>query len=245
VPEIEDIKPTSILWKNRLLDRTSDPFLPVVSFSDALTFQNVEDNIMPQNLTGPMASLPTPGQAGRLYLPTDGQVIFEDNGVSWQAYGPISILASPQLSDFTWANQGDASAVQTNAGITINVPEQGSVDNFRLLMQSVPTAPYTITTYIQAAILSSEAQGVGLCWRNSGSEGLILYINQGQGSTGVRKYNNPSSYNSDYVFTGGITNQNWFRISDDGTNRNAFISPDGINWTNIFSVSNTDFITPD
>jgi hypothetical protein len=45
VPEIEDIKPTSILWKNKLLDRTSNPFVPVIPFSDALTFQNVEDTM--------------------------------------------------------------------------------------------------------------------------------------------------------------------------------------------------------
>lgn len=42
--EIEDTKPSSILWNNKLMNRAMSPFVPPDSFSRALTFQKHEDD---------------------------------------------------------------------------------------------------------------------------------------------------------------------------------------------------------
>jgi hypothetical protein len=160
-------------------------------------------------------------------------------GGGWSA-----TFTTPVDSQFSWVNQGGATTTQTASGITCFAPTQGLADNWRLRVKAAPATPYTITAYFLSNQLPSQADA--LIWRDSGTGKIILNLGQG-GDTGgnVRKYTNPTTYASDYVFGNSVSRPGWYRISDDGTLRKVFMSGDGLNWWLLHSVARTDFLTPD
>ncbi|MCA9915037.1 MAG: hypothetical protein KC496_16900, partial [Anaerolineae bacterium] len=188
---------------------------------------------------------------GDLFLPTDAFGIERRTACDWQVWGPIYPLTAPDLTGFSWVNQGDASAVQSGASIYMEAPKKTS-DNLRLLVMSAPSTPYTITIHFQALMWHAFKNAVGLVWRNSSSGKVVTLgcVSSNAASavgyfTEIHRYNSPTSWNStiaDFDMPGIFP---WLRIEDDGTNRKSYVSINGQNWIEINSISRTDFITPD
>lgn len=79
-------------------------------------------------------------KAGNLYLPTDSPYVLRDTGAVFAAWGPVMKLTPPGVTaDFTWVNQGGATATDAGGTIILTVPN-GSGTNLRGLKKSVPAA---------------------------------------------------------------------------------------------------------
>lgn len=204
---------------------------------------------------GTYANRPLQGQSGRTYYAIDQSMSYYDNGLSWIGIGPTYVHNLPFISDFSWINQGGATAIDTGSGILFDAPTNSSAQNCRLLVQSTPSVPYSITVFIFRNKRDMENNKFGLWFRQSSNGKLVGFHIDSQAASGidrisVSKYDNQTTHNSDYISpTAGtyssMSKINWFRITDDSTNRICSYSEDGKNFTIFHSVSRTDFLTAD
>ncbi|ARK50031.1 hypothetical protein [Burkholderia pseudomallei] len=153
----------------------------------------------------------------------------------------------PNLSNFTWVNQGSATALQEPWGISLSTLKAGG-ENCACLVVTAPSTPYQVVARMRTFPASSSYIKCGLLWRNS-SSGLLQVaglLYQSGFQYGIGNFNSPTSWNgfqgSQYAMTFW---PDWHRIRDDGTNRFYDVSPDGVTWVNMYSFSRTTFLTPD
>ena len=200
------------------------------------------------------ANLPVANQEiGDLFLVNNGFYACRWNGSAWLPFGPIFPLTDPQLQTFSWTNQGSASVSTANGGIVLSAPGGSGSDNINIRQQAVPSTPYSITVCITPTLYPAPNNLMGLCWLDSGSGKLIIFCFQnisgvasGGIQVGISKWNSPTAYSSNYttfVQPYFPQNQLWLKIRDDGTNRTCSFSADGVNFTILHSVGNTDFLT--
>lgn len=158
----------------------------------------------------------------------------------------------PSLSNFTWLNQGGATATQQGDAIVLVVPPNNG-HSARSLIQPAPPPPYTITVYIDSVMmLTSPSLVSGIVLYNSSSGKLVTFCFgtytgiPGCEFVALTHWNSATSMGSDIGYPSMAHNGSlWLRIKDDGTNRTALVSRDGINFMQIFSVANTDWMVPD
>jgi beta-xylosidase len=148
------------------------------------------------------------------------------------------------LSDWTWVNQGVATVANEAGGPEITAPALAG-DNNRILVKAAPSTPYTVTANCVLTIVNANYCAAGLCFRQS-SNGRLATIQWQTASFYAQKINNPTSYNSSYAVTAtALTSNVWLRIADNGSNRIVSYSSNGVTWTQLYSVGNTDFLTAD
>lgn len=198
---------------------------------------------------------------------TQNDRTWEWNGTSWVSFaysagytGSIGYTGSsglfdgepsikPILSNFTWLNQGSATATQRDWGISLSNPPS-TTDNLRMLYVSTPSTPYTVTMRFKAFLLRQNFYACGFFWRES-SSGKIQTADLGTNSTtnalniAITNWNSATSFNSSVISFSLMDWVEWMRIIDDGTNRIAQISMNGYDWSTYYSAARTTFITPD
>lgn len=216
-----------------------------------LTAGSLAQRDIEQFATGLITARDAAGQAGRLYLPTEGLVGY-DNGTSWDMM-PLSKLTPPASGDFTWVNQG-TSTVATTKGMMVLAPQSSASDSLRLLVKNAPATPYTITVAMLPLsgkyITSYAIPQFGICWRDSATSKILTY------GWGVSSYslgflyaqwtNHTTLSGGQYQYGGVPQVPFWIRFSDDGTYRNVQVSSDGVTFANITAPqSRTTFLTAD
>ena len=162
------------------------------------------------------------------------------------------LLRPPLLGDFTWVNQGDATATQGRYGLVMIAPPS-SGDNLRLLMQPVPTIPYTLTVKMIPHFIGMNFSGGGIAWRESSTGRIVSHQATARITTSsndpvwdVIKWTNPSTYNSSYQNRGIMAGHElWLQVSETSTQRICRISGDGETFITLHTVSRTDFLTAD
>lgn len=169
------------------------------------------------------------------------------NTITIATAGAGAVYTVPLLSAFSWVNQGTASASDTTPGIAMIAPS-GST-NVRALVKAAPTPPYVITTHMRIIGIGGLGNGAGLCWYDSTK--FVCMTHEMAGSFSIqpmvlaRKMTNATTLSADY--SGAVTRyqwrEEWWRITDDNTNRKCWISNDGTNWIEIHSIGRTDFLT--
>ena len=194
------------------------------------------------------ANEPAAGTEEDLFLPTDGFYIKRDDGAAWQPWGPLFPMVEPVLGDFTWFNQGTATADDTYGGIFMKALAAGG-DSHKILKKDTLTPPYTLTVALIPQLFGYNYQQCGIGWRQS-SDGKLVTMTIPGYTKGlvVNKWTNETTYNSTY---GTILLDNlmqpliWLRIEDDGANRICSISSNGVFFTPVHSVGRTDYLTAD
>jgi len=202
--------------------------------------------------SGTYANIPGAPATGDLYLLTDSfYTALYYNGASWDHFIHGKKVIPPVSGDFSWINQGTATISTVNGGVHLNVPTVGATTNTVLLVKAAPSTPYTVTAAIITTMLGANYFNSGLCFRGSASGKFVtaMLAFSTSGSIMCTKYNSPTSNAGDYVklMSEQIAGAQllWFRIEDDGTNRNSYYSCDGINFMQYHSVARADFITAD
>jgi hypothetical protein len=217
-----------------------------------LTAGSLAQREIEQFNTGLIAARDVAGQAGRLYLPTEG-FVSQDTGLAWDMM-PLSKLTPPVSGDFTWVNQGTSTVAATKGMMVVTSQSSASVDSLRLLVKTAPATPYTITvcilpqspTYANSSLVGQ----YGICWRDSGSGKIITY------GWGLTNYPTTFSYSQWTNYTTLSANQFqysvpaqcpfWIRFSDDGTYRTVELSGDGVGWALVSPAQGrTVFLTAD
>jgi hypothetical protein len=179
----------------------------------------------------------------------------------WTGFGPIFPLRDPNL--FSWQTNGFSQTFNANGkgllqGFQFN---NSTASNLNYYVKALPSSPpYTIDFLVSVSLSyqgPNSAAGVG--WADGSGNAVINVLNQNSGAPyglwGVQKWNGVGgllgtpTFNASYSIgdpgTYPIGGQYfWIRLFDNGTNRVCKFSYDGINYQSIFSVSDTDFITP-
>ncbi len=191
--------------------------------------------------------------------PATGDADLYSNGVSaarysgsaWIPWGPLFPLTkTPVVADFTWDNQQNATTANTAGGVFIgNISPTGSGNQDNHVLYKSVTAPYTVTMAFLISVYSGgDATWINAVWRQS-SDGKLITVGtgmQGQGFVfSIYKWNTSTSF-SGSVLQNGLYMASpvfWVRLKDDGMDRTAYISPDGQNWSLIYTEGDTTFLT--
>mgnify|MGYP000843565616 FL=1 len=249
---------TDVLGKTFTVTRAQEGTSAASHDADAAVFHIITAGALAQRdidqfTTGTVANRDAAGQAGRLYLPTDGYIA-RDSGLDWERM-PFWRLTPPNAGDFTWVNQGSATVTDRKGMMVLETPSVASGENLRCLVKSAPATPYTITVALLAHgpiyTTGYTLPHYGICLRESGSGKLLVY------GFGYNSYPFRFQYaqmtNPTTIATGGIVDTTvarhwpqWLRVSDDGTYRRVYISGDGVKWNLAVSAeSRTVFLTAD
>lgn len=192
-------------------------------------------------------SPPASPSEGDLWVPNDSVYLLRRGATAWVPWGPIFPMVPPNLSDFTWVNQGTATADDSHGGIYMAAPATGG-DCVRLLVTDAPSTPYTVTAMFIPCAFVVNYMRMGLAFRQS-TDGKI-HTCEVASAGGLKltslKWNHATSYAGIYLeIADRPVSPYWFRIEDDGTNRKFWRSIDGYHWYLVHSVGRTDFLTAD
>lgn len=249
---------TNVQGKTFTVSRAQEGTSNVSHDADAAVFHTLTAGSLAQRDietfgTGAIASRDTAGQAGRLYLPTEG-LLSQDNGSFWDMM-PIARMTPPASGDFTWVNQGTSTVTDTK-GMMVVVPQSSaSTDSLRLLVKSAPGTPYEITVCLLAlAPEYTSSQSIaqhGICWRDS-SSGKIITYGWGPNSSYSHyfRYDQWTNYTTlsgnQFSYNAPSQSPYWIRFADDGTYRTVKISSDGTNFAQVAPAQGrTVFLTAD
>ena len=151
-------------------------------------------------------------------------------------------------SDFTWVNQSTATVSDDDWGGITMTTDTLSGDNMRILKRAAPSGAWTMTmfclfgpgynngggassSYISALVRESDTGKLGVIEARIG------------GSYLTRRYNSPTSYNSQQAIMDFGSDRTWFQIEDDTTNLYFRCSSDGINFFETASYARATFMT--
>jgi hypothetical protein len=153
-------------------------------------------------------------------------------------------------SDFTWENQGSATASDQVGTILVRTPSAGG-ENLRMLTLSSGSAPFAYIAAFQPCLLGEfgALSYMFLGLRNASSQKNVLLAVLADDSAGskfsVYKFNSTTSNDSAPINRRGLQLSGliWIKAEDDNTNIKLHISADGMNWIQVFSEARTNFIT--
>lgn len=181
---------------------------------------------------------------------TGMEKIIYDSGLP-RAANPTNLTVS--AADFSWDNQGSSTLDDaTWGGLVLAANPAGGSHNMRIAYFNAPTEPWTLTANI--GIPASTEYGV-----NGSHAGLILGESSStkwetvslRNDSGLSwwRWNSVTTYAST---VGGVDFQTppiggqWMRWVNDGTNIQAFVSVDGVNWLHLASAaSKTAWLSTD
>lgn len=152
----------------------------------------------------------------------------------------------PVDGDFTWVNQGTATATEVNGGIYL-LAIAAAARSQKIRVQAIPAAPYTLVARFIPAITGKNYHSGGLILRNSGSGNLVTF-SFSRDNTNQIQVNRHASPTAANVLQRGIEIYhpwNYLQITDDAVNRIFSYSTDGNNFIQFYSEANTAYITPD
>jgi len=201
--------------------------------------------------TGLITARDAAGQAGRLYLPTEG-LVSQDNGTLWDLM-PLNRLAPPAYGDFTWVNQG-SSTVADSKGMMVLTTATSASDSLRLLVKTAPSTPYTITVCMFALtgpyITSQAIPQYGICWRDSASGKILTYgpgMSSYYGAFAYAQWTNYSTLSAgQFMYSSPYAAPMWIRFADDGTYRTVQVSLDGYKYELVSAAQGrTVYLTAD
>lgn len=201
----------------------------------------------------PFSGTPAPGTKGRMYVSNDVGLIQRDNGTSWERIwgGPLGWMTAPPSS--SWSNpftMGSATIAADKDARLLTIPSVAG-DNWRVETRTLsPTSNYIARVYIEVTALSGNYLSTGIILRDSvGGKFVKLGINYDSTFGGFcltcTKWNSGTSFNANYVGKslaelGGLPQ--WLQFRDDGSNRYAEYSFNGVDWNTLHTIGRTDFI---
>lgn len=217
----------------------------------------VNASIYSRTLVGTYASRPAAAatNSGALYFCTDTDALYRSDGTTWTKIR-VAGAGGPQADPpaITAFNLGTSTLTSDKGDRLLTIPSVVG-DNLRGEYQTLtPTSGYTASAYVDPSnIGTTPAVYTGLLLGNSAGAYVTFGIsyNSTLNNYGLHlgKWSSATAFSAAYL-NAMSTNllqvlPRWIRIRDDGTNRIYEYSIDNIDWNTVFSVSRTDFITPD
>ena len=204
--------------------------------------------------SGAMSTWPYyPPEKGDFFIPTDSfytMVAFD--GSAWKFLVNGKALTPPNFSNWSVETQDSNFTLTTTSKASIIYDATPSYGIHSYYTTVPASTPYNLTIACLPHWFISNYMHVGLCWRSSTGQYCLFGLGSNNGfSTWWRYYN----FNSATSYNGDIANGEippvwyhgplvWMRIRDNGTNRLAQVSSNGINWTSLGSTARASFFTP-
>lgn len=156
------------------------------------------------------------------------------------------VFNDPTAQTWTNLNHGGGTYTEdtTNKRLYIVEDGDGTID-IRGYYMTAPATPYTVTAHIRYFLPVGTTNGIVIFFRQDSTTELSSIRVLSGGSILVDKFNSPTSANSTYASSTINNYPEWFRITDNGTNRIYQVSNDGIAWVTLHTVGRTDFLTAD
>jgi hypothetical protein len=176
----------------------------------------------------------SPGTSGQ-FLQTQGasanpQWVSSGGGGGTYPYEAAQTL--PRMANFSWVNQGTATGTDVSNGISIVKANQGTADNFSLLVRSAPATPFSVIMRTHMDIMEVTGSH-GILLRNSGTGALVMVGFEASGNKqAIYKYSSPSTGGT-VVFSGNTYVNwlpTWLKVAVTSTTFTAYYGWDGINW---------------
>ena len=152
------------------------------------------------------------------------------------------------VSDFTWVNQGGATATDQDGTILLHAPTAAG-ENIRALTLSAPSAPYVYIAAIQGLGIREGIPNFGISFRQSSSGKFVMMHVIVDGSAckrlAVYRMASATSFNSTVFGPESLMHVGkylWLKIEDDNTNIKFYYGFDGIEWIQIYSESRTAYL---
>lgn len=200
--------------------------------------------------TGIHADRPTVGISNRYYIASNGVGIDVDEGAgTWASYFGLQRIKPPVLTDFTWVNQGGATATQGANCIDFNMPNSGS-DQIRLLVKTASTSPIDYTIAVTAMLNNSIYNSTGLFVYNSVDGKVISWMYEANlDCVSMKRWSSVTTFASDpygsrrpRAFGSGLM---YLRYREDSTNRYFMASIDNTNWITYITETKATHMTVD
>lgn len=168
---------------------------------------------------------------------------------SVKTWGPVFPLTAPVDADFAWINQGGASITDMGGSLALAVPAN-SGDSLRIRKKAAPGTPYTIEIAFVWPSHLTDFMNAGFVWRQSSDGKLATFavnstaaLHQFVSHKWTNATTSSASYTTVTIRAGfGVY---FLKAEDTGANRICSYSADGQNYTQLHSVSRTDFLTAD
>jgi len=205
---------------------------------------------------GTYASLPGSPTTGDSYQCTDAPYKFIYNGASWGAFFENHYVTVPPSSSWTWENQGSSTSDFSRGFAALYFAP--SATQWRNFYRTAPATPWTLTVKFRkgmATDITTNTDGCGLVLRDGAGKQVQFYGYQGSSIQGlwIEKWTNNTTFSAAYVSTNAnsftnmtsqfVLNREYnLQINDTGTNLVFRYSIDGYIWTQLYSVSRTDFM---
>jgi hypothetical protein len=209
--------------------------------------------------TGPYASLPDFGSPGRRYYCTDSPYVLLDTGSEWLHYVNNLQVKPPVLADYSWVNQGTATATASKGGILLeNASTAGSAYHHNILVKAAPAIPYQVVVGFYH-FFPAQAYGLSQFVLRNSSDGkfTVVRISTNTGTyygldTVNEHFNDPTTFAGVDLFAVPSTGMyqhrhlNFLKIVDDNTNRIVYFSNNPYIFPSppLFTLSRTYFTTP-
>jgi hypothetical protein len=194
--------------------------------------------------SGAVANLPLSGQAGALYLPTNGIAVYENNGTSWQSWGPTPPINIPTAinTNFGWINQGTSTQTFNNAGMLLTSQASGS--NANLLQSNSNTTSGFVETGFQISYIAATQttdyyiQAASVMYNTSNGDYVFFGLKHDL------NFNDPKSYVT-LTVNGTLTEYVnvqmgmpvFVKLAIVGSNIIGYITHDRVNYLQMFSTS--------
>jgi hypothetical protein len=156
-------------------------------------------------------------------------------------------VGRPAASAFAWINQGSATySEHANGPITLSLPPS-SGDQIRGIGQAPPgSTPYTLTAKVDSVLWGANYAVAGVYILDSAGKLLLFGEVGSSGNPAAIFVNHQSSFTS-FNSTAKSVSVNgprtlWYRIKNDGTNWNFYVSSNGADWTPVYSEPLTQFL---
>lgn len=214
----------------------------------AITPQNLRDllvSVDPENTKqyGPWASRPTGPRKGDIYLSSDSLYLsISPSNNNWNLYGPLYPYIKPDLSGFSWNNQGNATLTSYPSYSFLYTPGNSSLQMQQYLR--------TLNTYCIIGFkphLRSTCS-IGLVIRESSTDKLYslhIFYDAITIACDVSRYTNSTTYLNNAATQQAVPSRTllFLKYRQDSTNRYFSYSYDLFNWIDIFSESKTASLT--
>jgi len=155
------------------------------------------------------------------------------------------------LTDFTWDNQGGATASDQHGTILQRHPTTGNTPEIRALYRTAPAAPYSYIMALRPTLPNGTTNGsfAAVGFRKSSNGKLIGFVlvttTLNDSVLGVANYDDPNTrvltiYGDNQFFVKAAAL--FLKIEDDNTNLKFYVG-DGAAWILLHSVGRTSFLT--
>ena len=215
-----------------LAQRSTLNFTSGLTPTDDPTNGRINLAVTPGNgVSGTFATRPAAGTAGRIHLPTDSVIGAVDTGSAWVPFYINPLVTPPALSNWTWTNQGTATADESKGGLYV-ADLAGTTLNMRVLTRPAPATPYTVTAAVLMPVIGGNN---GLLWKDSATGRIALVRWYPDGNIYWTYYNSATSWSSNptsvnYNNTYHLGRPFWVSMTDDGTNFIVKVSADGVHF---------------